>query len=81
MMENKEINMKKEHYEKLDEIDLKMERLCVLERLVGKRIFGIYMEDSNEENEETTMLLNQLEEDLKEIKVSISSILNDAQVI
>ena len=81
MMENKEINMKKEHYEKLDEIDLKMERLCVLERLVGKRIFGIYMEDLNEENEETTMLLNQLEEDLKEIKVSISSILNDAQVI
>lgn len=89
-MENKEVNMKKEHYEKLDEIDLKMERVCVLQRLLGKRIFGRYCDmtvgDEGDENEkeeysESFQLSDQIEENLKEIRNTISSILNDAQVI
>ena len=91
MMENKEINMKKEHYEKLDEIDLKMERLITLQRLLGKRVFGKYCDKSldndgfdeidKEENAEICALSDQLEDNMKEIRKSIKSILNDAGVI
>ena len=91
MMENKEINMKKEHYEKLDKIDLKMERLNTLQRLLGKRIFGKYCDESfdndnfdeidKEENEEMCALSDQIEDNIKEIREVIKSILNDAGVI
>lgn len=93
MIENKNINMKKEHYEKLDEIDLKMERLCSLQSLLGKRIFSQYCDNAanvangnideidNEENEESCALSDQIAENLKEIRNTISTILKDAQVI
>ena len=88
-MENKEIDMKKEHYEKLDEIDLKMERVCVLQRLLGKRIFEKYCdmtvggegdENDKEEYSESFQLSDQIEDNLKEIRNTISGILKDADV-
>lgn len=90
MIENRNINMKKEHYEKLDEIDLKIERLCSLQRLLGKRIFATYCDDAignnvdeieNEENSESCALSDQIEDNMKEIQKTIRIILKDAQVI